>query len=139
MPDQRLDARVAQPGDTDLDFMVTGLRLASMTALDGDYDAEAILTFDTSEAAGWWTDSQTGEQHFPDQINHVEITCGFAMLDGYGQLAEEMIRRLGAWGKDRALIAVTSAPHKWTLLRCPQHPAGEVVVLPRRMPQEDPS
>lgn len=131
MPEQRIEDRIALPGDPDLDCMLTGLRLASMVATEtGEYDVEVTLDFDTSEAAGWWID-EDGEQVFPDRVTKLEITYGVVMDEGFEHLAERMTERLGAWGKDRALIAMTSAPGKWTLLRCPGHPAGEQMAIPR--------
>lgn len=47
-----------------------------------------------------------------------------------------MIRRLEAWRADRSLVAVPMAPGKWTLLHCPQHPAGTMVPIPRTDPSD---
>jgi hypothetical protein len=66
----------------------------------------------------------------PDRVTSLAATFGIRMDDGYAHLAQEMVDRLSAWCADGALIAMTAAPRKWTLLHCPQHPAGEIVIYP---------
>lgn len=126
-----IDDRIAKPGDPDLDFHLTGLRVAELVVLPASRMTEITLTFDTGEAAGFWIDSRTRERVFPDRVSSVEITGGFGMLPGSRWLLDLMIRRLEAWRADRALVAVTMAPGRWTLLHCPQHPAGTMVPIPR--------
>lgn len=124
--------RVARPGDPDLDCHLTGLRLASVVATDStEHDLEATLTFDTSDAAGWWKDSKTGERVFPERVTELHSTFGFTLEDGWQFLAERLIGRLSAWSADGALIAMTAAPGKFTRLYCLGHPAGEEAVIPR--------
>jgi hypothetical protein len=126
------DDRVAFPGDPDLDCHLTGLRLASVVATDSsEHDLEATLAFDTSDAAGWWKDSGTGERVFPERVTELNITFGVTLTDGFAFLAERLVRRLSAWSTDRALIAMTAAPGKFTRLYCPGHPAGGEAVIPR--------
>lgn len=132
------DDRLAMPGDPDLDCMLTGLRLASIVATDSsEHDVEATLTFDTSGAAGYWTDSATGWTVYPDTVKSLDITFGVSLDSGFVHLAAEMTKRLSAWCADGALIAMTSAPGKWTLLRCPGHPAGGEVPIPRSPARRD--
>src|SRR5262249_42649881 len=126
-----LDGRIAKPGDSDLDFHLTGLRVAELLVLHTGRMTEITLTFDTSEAAGFWIDPRTHERVFPDTVSSVEITRGFGMLPGSRWLLTLMIRRVEAWRANHALVAVTMAPGKWTLLHCPQHPAGTMVPMPR--------
>jgi hypothetical protein len=126
-----IDDRIAKPGDPDLDFHLTGLRIDELVVLHAAPMTEITLTFDTSEAAGFWIDSRTRERVFPNTVSTVEITGGFGMLPGSRWLLSLMIRRVEAWRADQALVAVTMAPGKWTLLHCPQHPAGTMVPMPR--------
>jgi hypothetical protein len=130
---EALDGRIAKPGDPDLDCFLTGLKLSSVTDLgDADgYTIEARLEFDTSEAAGWWRDAGTGEQFFPDRVTSLSAEFGVTLDAGFEYLGAALLCRLSAWTADCSLIAMTSAPGKWTLLRCPGHPAGAEVVFPR--------
>jgi hypothetical protein len=123
VPWNRFAVRYADAGDVRLGTIVS--------APAAEFDVEVHLDFDTSEAAGWWTDSNTGERVFPDRVTELNSTFGVRMADGYAHLAREMVRRLVEWCADGSLIAMTSAPGKWTLLHCPLHAAGEMVVLPR--------
>jgi hypothetical protein len=126
------DERVAFPGDPDLDCHLTGLRLTSVVATDStEHDLEATLAFDTSDTAGWWKDSRTGERVFPERVTELNITFGVTLADGFAFLAERLVRRLSAWSTDGALIAMTAAPGKFTRLYCPGHPAGGEAVIPR--------
>lgn len=125
-----IDDRVARPGDPDLDMHLTGLRIAELVVLPGDM-TELALTFDASEAAGWWLDAETLERVYPDKVSSVELAAGYGMAPGFRHLSDIMLRRLETWRADRALVAVTGAPGKWTLLHCPQHPAGTMVPIPR--------
>lgn len=130
-----LGDRVAKPGDPDLDMHLTGLRIAELVVLpDADGMTEFTLVFETSEAAGFWIDLGTGECFYPDQVKNFEWTGAVAMAPGFGHMMDVMIRRLEAWRADGSLVAVTAAPGKWTLLHCPQHPAGMLVPLPRGNP-----
>ncbi len=97
---------------------------------------EVAVTFDSSEAAGFWIEAAPGERVFPDTVSSVELTAGFGMLPGSRWLLDLMIRRLEAWRANRSLVAVTMAPGKWTLLHCPQHPAGTMVPIPRTDPSD---
>jgi hypothetical protein len=126
-----IDDRIAKPGDPGLDCHLTGLRIAALVILPGDRITERTLTFDTREAAGFWADPETGGRVFPDTVTSLEITAGLGMRPGFRHLADIMLRRLEAWRADAALIALTSAPGKWTLLHCPDHPAGALVPVPR--------
>ena len=128
-----LDDRIAKPGDPDLDCFLTGLRLASVVDVgDADgYTVEAALEFDTTGAAGWWIEAATGEQVFPASVTSLRAEFGVWLEPEFAHLAAALLRRLSAWVADGSLIAMTSAPGKWTLLRCPGHPAGAVVVFPR--------
>jgi hypothetical protein len=132
MTERDLGDLIASPGDPDLDCYLTGLRLTSVVATDGtEYDLEATLSFDTSDATGWWTDSATGEQVYPDRVTELNMTFGLAMAEGFAFLAEDLVRRLSVWSTDRALITMTAAPGKWNFLYCPGHPAGEQAIVPR--------
>jgi hypothetical protein len=125
--------RVAKPGDPDLDLELAGLRLASVDAHGGgDYDLEVTAGFDTAEATGWWIEAGTGEKVSPDRVAELTMAFGVKLGDGHGHLAAVMLGRLEAWARDGAAVTMTSAPGKWTLLLCPGHPAGEVMVIPRR-------
>jgi hypothetical protein len=92
------------------------------------------LESDTSEAAGWWIDSAIGERVFPDRVTSLEATFGVRLEDGYAHLAQEVVDRLSAWCAAATVMGMTSAPGGWTLLHCPLHPAGEMVVYPRSAP-----
>jgi len=130
------NGRVAFPGDPGLDCHLTGLRLASVvTVRSQDYDIEAALEFDASEAAGWWVEDATGQRVVPTQVTSLSATFGVKLPDDMGRVADLMLERLSAWASDGALMAMTSAPGKWTLLYCPGHPAGEQVVYPRGEPR----
>jgi hypothetical protein len=129
-----VDDRIAKPGDPDLDMHLTGLRIASVVTLDTDGMTEFTVTFATGEAAGFWIDTGTGERVYPDQVTSVDLAAGLAMRPGAGWLLNFMLRRLEAWRADAALVAMTGAPGKWTLLYCPRHPAGEIVPVPRTGP-----
>lgn len=124
-------AQVAKPGDPGLDIHITGLRIAELVVLPADQVTRLAVTFDTSEAAGFWIDSSTGERVIPDTVTSYEITAGLRVAPGYELLLHMMISRLEAWQADRSLITSTSAPGKWTLLHCPGHPAGGMVPIPR--------
>ena len=121
-----LDDRIAKPGDPDLDCFLTGLKLASVVDVgDADgYTVEAALEFDTTGAAGWWIEAATGEQVFPASVTSLRAEFGVWLEPEFAHLAAALLRRLSAWVADGSLIAMTSAPGKWTLLRCPGHPAG---------------
>jgi len=126
------NGRVAMPGDSDLDCHLTGLRLQSVVVMPtDDYDAEVTLAYDTTGAAGWWTDRETGETVFPDRVTSLENCFGLVMESGFTHVLDAMIARLEAWSADGSLLAMTCAPRKWTLLHCPGHPAGTQVVIPR--------
>ncbi len=126
-----LDDRIAKPGDPDLDFHLTGLRVAELVVVEAAQATEITLTFDTSEAAGWWVDYPAGERFYPDTVESVEVFGGFGMKPGSRWLLNLMIRHVEAWRADRALVVVTMAPEKWALLYCPGHPAGTMVPFPR--------
>ena len=68
---------------------------------------------------------------FPERVTELHSTFGVTLDDGFQFLAERLVRRLSAWSTDRALIAMTAAPGKFTRLDCPGHPAGEEAVIPR--------
>lgn len=122
---------VAQPGDPDLDLHLIGLRIAELVVLPNDEMTDLVLTLDTRESAGFWTDSSTGERFYPDTVTSCAITAGLRMEPGYEYLLDMMIARLEAWKADKELITVTGAPGRWTLLYCPGHPAGQTVPIPR--------
>jgi hypothetical protein len=127
-----LPSEVAQPGDPDLDCHIFGLRLGPVVVAPvSDYTLEATVEFDASEAAGWWTDTQTGERVFPDKVTEFSYTFGLRLEDGHEYLAAALMERMSAWAKSGALIALTSAPGKWTLLHCPDSPGSSFVVLSR--------
>lgn len=126
------DPRLAMPGDPDLDCHLFGLRLKEIVALPGeDYDAEVTITYDITEASGFWTDAATGQRVIPDRVTTLTTTFGLRMLPGFDFMVEDMISRLEAWQRDRSVVALTAAPGKWTVLHCPEHPAGSLVVWPR--------
>ena len=126
------DARLAMPGDPDLDCHLFGLRLREIVTIPGDdYDVEVTIDYDVSEAGGFWTDASTGQRVVPDRVTRTYCTFGLKMQPGYEYLLDDMIGRLEAWQRDKAVIAMTAAPGKWTLLHCPGHPAGSQVVYPR--------
>src|ERR1700722_10168688 len=126
-----MDDRVARPGDPDLDLHVTGLRITEVVILAGAYMTEFTVTFDASGGGGYWSEAATGEGGFPDRMTRCEITAGLVMQPGFGWLLDLMLGRLEAWRADGALVAVTGAPGKWTLLHSPRHPAGPMVLVPR--------
>ena len=130
-PAVRLGPMVAHPGDPDLDCHLTGLTITDIvTSTDGPL-TEAIITFGTSEATGFWNDSLTGERVIPSEVTSVETVFGLRMRPGTRWILDTVMMRLYAWRHDGALVTMTSAPGKWTLLYCPQHPAGEIVPVPR--------
>lgn len=114
------DPRVAMPGDPDLDCHLTGLRLATITMSGtGEFDAEALLIFDTSQAAGWWVDPSTRERFVPDKVTELTLVFGVQIAPGFKFLANLMARRLRAWADTGVFVQMTSAPGKWTMLRSP--------------------
>lgn len=75
-----IDDRIAKPGDPDLDVHATGLRVADLVVMAAGRMTKVAVTFDTSEAAGFWMEAATGERVFPDTVSSVELTAGFGML-----------------------------------------------------------
>jgi len=125
---ERLDSRVAQPGDPDLDCHLTGLHLSSVIPADtGTYDLECLLIFDTTGAAGFWADAATGETASLARVTELTITFAVRMDAGYAAIAELMAARLQSWAETGVPLEMTAAPGKWTLLRSPT----DVVPVPR--------
>lgn len=121
---------IATPGDEHLDCCLIGLRIESLVLnWHGRDRVEGILTFATGDAIGWWADSVTGERVIPDSVTSTEACFGVTMAPGFGFIARKMMARLEAWQADGALVSMTAAPGKWTLLRA----SGQQVVLPRGM------
>ncbi len=71
-----IDARIAKPGNPDLDFHLTGLRVAEIAVLPAGRITEITLTFDTSEAAGFWIDSGTRECVFHQRAAPHAVRAG---------------------------------------------------------------
>jgi hypothetical protein len=130
--DAQVDARIARPGDPDLDCHLAGLRLSSVVTSGSDeYTTEAVLEFATADAGGYWTDQATGERVYPDSVTSVSCCFGYAMEPGFEDLAQWQLDVLCAWRDHGSFIEVTCAPGKWTRL----HGAGLTVVIPRSEPE----
>jgi hypothetical protein len=134
-----MDDRIARPGDPDLDCILHGLRLGTTPIVNTEdtgegFTLEMLIDFDTTQATGWWIDSRTGEQVWPDTVRSLEMTFGVTFDSGHEHLAVGIMRRLRGWANDAAPITMTSAPGKWTLLSCPGHPAGSELPVPRSEP-----
>lgn len=127
---QAAAAKIALPGDPDLDCHLTGLRIQAVISAPDDFGTEVILTFATEAASGWWVDSATGRRVQLTRIRELEAVYGIKMRPGWGILALAMTTRLEAWRDDRAPVEMTSAPGRWALLNSPGHPVGSQVVLP---------
>jgi hypothetical protein len=128
-----LDERIAKPGDPDLDLHLTGLRIAALVINYDKRMTEVLITFDTSEAAGFWINHSTGERFIPETVTSVDISGGIGMTPGNEWLLSFMVDRLTAWEASGALITVASSPGKeWQLLYSPLHPDGEIVPFPRK-------
>jgi hypothetical protein len=124
------DPRIAEPADPDLDCHLTGVRIASVVVIrDTGYDAEVTLTFDTTAASGFWRDADGGIV-YPDTVTSLEAVFGLRMDPGHELLLEWLIARLESWREDGAVLAMTSAPGKWTGLECPER-SGECAAIPR--------
>lgn len=127
-----VEQQIAMPDDTDLDCHLAGLRIDEVVATwGGTHDLEGIIKFGTGDAIGWWIDSHTGEKVYPDEVTSSESCFGLDMAPGFKWLLRRQIAILEAWSADRALVVMTSAPGKWTLLTSLGHRAGREVVLPR--------
>lgn len=124
------DDLIARPGDLDLDCHLTGLRLTAVTESPaGDYQFEAALGFDTAAADGWWVEPD-GSRFQPDRITHFSICFGYDVHPGYELHGMLQMSRLRQWRDEGALVRMTAAPGKWTLLASG---TGRVVV-PRKEP-----
>jgi hypothetical protein len=127
MNDAEADARIAWPGDPGLDCHLACLRLASIVR-DPGFHAGGVLTFDTTEAGGWWISAGSSEKVYPDEVTSLDISFGVDMNGGHEAVAEAMMRRLAGWCAERRMIELTSAPGKWSLLRS----GTEMVPVPRK-------
>lgn len=123
------DDLIARPGDPALDCHLTGLRLSAVIeSPTGGYQFEATLGFDGSEASGWWVSD--GERADIAEVTRLDISYGYDVLPEYELHAMLQRSRLREWRDTGAVIEMTSAPGKWTLLSS----GDQRVVVPRKWP-----
>ena len=125
------DDWTAQPGDPALDLHLTGLRVAAVVIVPLTDTIDVVITFDTSQAAGFQADPGTGTQARLGMVTHTGIAASFSKCPASQQMVHIAADWLEAWRADAAPVELTMAPGKWTRLHCPDHPAGSTIPLPR--------
>lgn len=100
--------RLAQPGDPDLDFDVSGLTITSLTVMDRDI----MLSF--TGGVGWFLNDDDG-QRTPDMTD-VAADVIISVTSAPPDIWDVYVNYIDRWATDKTLLRMCAAPDRMTTL-----------------------